>query len=134
MVLTHGERSVGHGLLNVGCLDEREVFLDLLQGPARAHQAEQVLDREPMAPDARLTTHLAGLNRDAVQNAHAATVLPTTRLSLPAQLRAGQQGRSCTSAAQTGHERVFAGGAPGASRTRDLLLRRQLLYPLSYRG
>ena len=25
-------------------------------------------------------------------------------------------------------------GAPGASRTRDLLLRRQLLYPLSYRG
>jgi hypothetical protein len=26
------------------------------------------------------------------------------------------------------------GGAPSATRTRDLLLRRQLLYPLSYRG
>jgi hypothetical protein len=25
-------------------------------------------------------------------------------------------------------------GAPSATRTRDLLLRRQLLYPLSYRG
>ncbi len=26
------------------------------------------------------------------------------------------------------------GVTPGANRTRDLLLRRQLLYPLSYRG
>jgi hypothetical protein len=29
---------------------------------------------------------------------------------------------------------VSAGSAPSATRTRDLLLRRQLLYPLSYRG
>jgi hypothetical protein len=29
---------------------------------------------------------------------------------------------------------VILGGAPSATRTRDLLLRRQLLYPLSYRG
>jgi hypothetical protein len=28
----------------------------------------------------------------------------------------------------------FRCGAPSATRTRDLLLRRQLLYPLSYRG
>ena len=28
----------------------------------------------------------------------------------------------------------FLRGAPSATRTRDLLLRRQLLYPLSYRG
>jgi hypothetical protein len=29
---------------------------------------------------------------------------------------------------------AILGGAPSATRTRDLLLRRQLLYPLSYRG
>ena len=29
---------------------------------------------------------------------------------------------------------VVEGSAPSATRTRDLLLRRQLLYPLSYRG
>jgi hypothetical protein len=31
-------------------------------------------------------------------------------------------------------DELLQDGAPGASRTRDLLLRRQLLYPLSYRG
>ena len=34
----------------------------------------------------------------------------------------------------TGLHQRRKGSAPGASRTRDLLLRRQLLYPLSYRG
>jgi hypothetical protein len=29
---------------------------------------------------------------------------------------------------------AILGSAPSATRTRDLLLRRQLLYPLSYRG
>jgi hypothetical protein len=29
---------------------------------------------------------------------------------------------------------LIGGGAPSAIRTRDLLLRRQSLYPLSYRG
>ena len=29
---------------------------------------------------------------------------------------------------------LLRAGAPSATRTRDLLLRRQLLYPLSYRG
>jgi hypothetical protein len=35
---------------------------------------------------------------------------------------------------QTASDLRRKGSAPSATRTRDLLLRRQLLYPLSYRG
>ncbi len=35
---------------------------------------------------------------------------------------------------ETGTDLRWEVGAPSATRTRDLLLRRQLLYPLSYRG
>jgi hypothetical protein len=35
---------------------------------------------------------------------------------------------------QSGSDLGTKGSAPSATRTRDLLLRRQLLYPLSYRG
>jgi hypothetical protein len=35
---------------------------------------------------------------------------------------------------ESGSELGFWVGAPSAIRTRDLLLRRQSLYPLSYRG
>jgi hypothetical protein len=35
---------------------------------------------------------------------------------------------------ETGRDLLRKGCAPSATRTRDLLLRRQLLYPLSYRG
>ena len=35
---------------------------------------------------------------------------------------------------ETGPDLRRRGSAPSATRTRDLLLRRQLLYPLSYRG
>jgi hypothetical protein len=35
---------------------------------------------------------------------------------------------------ETGSDLRGKAGAPSATRTRDLLLRRQLLYPLSYRG
>lgn len=35
---------------------------------------------------------------------------------------------------ESGPDLHFKVSAPSATRTRDLLLRRQLLYPLSYRG
>jgi hypothetical protein len=46
VILTHRERGKGGRLLNVGSFDEREVGLDLLQRPARTHQAQQMLHRE----------------------------------------------------------------------------------------
>jgi hypothetical protein len=50
-------------------------------------------------------------------------------------------GTTGTAPAMIDHDQRSSGGltwvflcAPSATRTRDLLLRRQLLYPLSYRG
>lgn len=54
MVLTNGGRGVGDGLLDVGGFDEREVLLDLLEGPPGADQVQQVLDREAVPADTRL--------------------------------------------------------------------------------
>jgi hypothetical protein len=42
--------------------------------------------------------------------------------------------RQCLTDNGKGHECVVLVRALGATRTRDLLLRRQLLYPLSYQG
>jgi len=63
-------------MLDIGSLDKREVSLDLLQRPARTHQAQQMLHREPVPADARLATHLAGLDGDAVKTFHTANVPP----------------------------------------------------------
>src|ERR1700727_3743496 len=74
VVLAHGEGRVGSRLLDISCLDEREVRLDLLQRPTRSYQAQQMLNCKPVSPDARLATHLAGLDGDAVKAFHTMNV------------------------------------------------------------
>jgi hypothetical protein len=59
---------------DVGSLDEREVLLDLVQGPPSTYQAQQVLHCETVSADARLSAHLAGLDSDAVKVLHTANV------------------------------------------------------------
>src|ERR1700722_12700841 len=44
VILAHGEGRVGSRLLDISCLDEREVRLDLLQRPTRSYQAQQMLN------------------------------------------------------------------------------------------
>jgi hypothetical protein len=74
MVFTYREGCIGDSLLDISSLDKREILLDLLQGPARAYQAQQMFNRETMPPDARLATHLARLDGDAVKTFHTANL------------------------------------------------------------
>ena len=72
-------RRIRDSLLHVRSFDEREVLLDLLQRPARTHQAQQMLHRKPVTPDTRLAAHLPRLNRDPVKDAHGHSAYwPTT--------------------------------------------------------
>ena len=76
VILTHRQGGKGGRLLDIGSLDKREAGLDLLQRPARTHQAQQMLHREPVPADTRLATHLAGLDGDAVKTFDTADVPP----------------------------------------------------------
>src|SRR6266581_3024691 len=98
MIFTHREGGIGDSLLDIRSLDERKILLDLLQSPARAHQAEQVLHRETMPADARLATHLAGLDSDTVKTFHTANLPPQRRQPTGIQIRSrtappGESGR-----------------------------------------
>lgn len=70
----HGKGGVGDGLLNVGCLDEREVILDLLKSPALADKAQEMLDGESMPAYAGSAAHLAWFEGDAIKIRHDETV------------------------------------------------------------
>ena len=76
VILTHRERSKASRLLDIASLDKREIGLDLLQCPARTHQAQQMLHREPVPADTPLATQLAGLDGDAVKTFHPANAPP----------------------------------------------------------